>query len=138
MKKFIALAIAVIMIAALAVPAFAATSGETDVTYTVGESYVLTVPATLTVGGAAGKLVVSDYNVLAENNVVVTASGEFKLTSEDAEGEYAYALNATTFTFADDGEQDVTATWGENEAPTAAGTYEDTITFTGAIVAAAQ
>ena len=133
MKKFIALAIAVIMIAALAVPAFAATSGSTEVTYTVGESYVLTVPATLTVAGAAGKLVVSEYNVLDTNNVVVTATGEFALN-----GEYDYELTATEFTFDADGEQDVAAVWGENEAPTAAGTYEDTITFTGAIVAAAE
>ena len=50
MKKFIALAIAVVMLATLALPTFAATSGSTTVKYTVGETYTLTVPAEITVG----------------------------------------------------------------------------------------
>ena len=148
MKKIIALAIAVLMLAALAVPAFAAAgsdtinaTGDTTVTYTVGNSYVLTVPANITVGGAAGKIAVSEYNVITAKKVSVAATSEegFVLTTTngDTEGTYTYELNSNTFTFTADGEQDVTATWADEvTAPTVAGDYSDIVTFTATIVAA--
>ena len=135
MKKFIALAIAIVMLAALAVPAFAATSGTTEITYTVGESYVLTVPATLTVGGASGNLTVSDYNLLDTHMVEVSVAATAWTL-----GEKAFKLNAVTAdgaiaTFDANESVEVAATFVDG-APTAAGTYTTTVTFSGAIVAA--
>ena len=132
MKKFIALAIAILMLTTLAVPAFAADSGTTQITYTVGDSYTLTVPSEITVAGTAAAIAVSEYNVVDAKQVKVTATsaGEWKLNDT-----YAYVLNETEFTFDDNGSQNVSAAWDEGTvAPTAAGTYTDTVTFTGSIV----
>lgn len=133
MKKFIALAIALVMLVALAVPAFAATSGTTPVTYTVGETYAVVVPEALVVEGDAAEVGVSAINVNAGNAVKITAtSTEWKLN-----GTYAYELSETEFTFTEVATEEVSATWAEDTvAPTAAGTYTDTVTFTGSIVAA--
>ena len=134
MKKFIAMALVLVMMAVLGIPAVAATTGTTEVTYTVGESYVLTVPATLTVDGADGDLTVSDYNVLAANQVKVSVSAPtWKL------GDKAYKLNEVTAdgviaTFTENGTVKVAATFVDG-APTAAGTYNENVTCTGAIVA---
>ena len=132
MKKFIALAIAVLMLAALAVPAFAATTGSTTVTYTVGEGYELTVPATLNLNDTmTGEIEVSGYNLLATNKVTVTATSTWKL-NDTAETEFQ--LDATTFDFEADGTEEFTVSW-KTAAPDVAGTYNGTVTFTGAIVA---
>ena len=140
MKKFIALALALVMLAALAVPAFAF-EDQTDstlVTYTVGESYVFEVPATLTVGGAAGNIEVSDYNVLSTNKVQVSVEiAAWTLgAGEDAK---AFKLNELTAngviaSFEDDGTEALTATFVAG-APAVAGTYTQTANFTAAIVA---
>ena len=69
MKKLIALAIALIMLATLALPTFAATTGSTTVKYTVGETYTLTVPAEITVGDETTNIAIAvgDYNILSTN-----------------------------------------------------------------------
>ena len=133
MKKFIALAIAIVMLAALAVPAFAATSGQTEITYTVGESYVLTVPATLTVGGESGNLTVSDYNVLAANKVQVSVQATAWTLGEKAYKLNEVAADGVIASFTENGNVAVAATFVDG-APIAAGTYSTTVTFNGAIV----
>lgn len=137
MKKFIALAIAVLMLAALAVPAFAATTGSTTLTYTVGEGYELTVPATLNLNTTmTGAIEVSGYNLLATNQVKVTATSETEWKLNDAAAT-EFELDKTEFYFTANGTQNFTVDWAE-DAPSVAGTYNGTITFTGAIVLAAQ
>lgn len=135
MKKFIALAIAVVMLAALAVPAFAATEGSTTVQYTVGETYTLTVPATIDVKTTQTIAVaVSDYNLLATNNVSVAATSTWKM-NDTAQTEFQ--LDETEFVFDGNESQDATFSW-KTAAPSVAGSYTGSITFTGSIVAAAQ
>ena len=131
MKKFIALAIAVLMLATLAVPTFAK---DVDVTYTVDEEYTVTIPDALTFGTEDSVSVVGNV----ETAKVITVTGDFEL------GECAYALvdaegaaiegalltsgpgatvnTVVTFNTAWVGE--------DNEGPAAAGTYTDTLTFT--------
>ena len=135
MKKFIALAIAIVMLAALAVPAFAATSGTTEITYTVGQSYELTVPASLTVGGDAGNITVSNYNLLADKMVQVSVAATAWTLGEKAYKLNAVAADGVIATFEANNSVEVAATF-VNDAPTAAGTYTTTVTFTGAIVSA--
>ena len=141
MKKFIALAIAVVMLAALAVPAFAATfteeSAETDaevtVTYAVDEGYTVTIPDALTFGTAATVSVVGNI----ENAKIITVTGAFTLGGAayalvDSEGEAfdGTILTSSTGATVNDSVSINTAWVGEdNNGPAAAGTYTDTLTF---------
>ena len=134
MKKFIALAIAVVMLAALAVPAFAAPKeeGSIQVSYTVGETYVVTLPGDLTVGKAAGSLKVTEYNLYGGNKLVITATSA---NSWKLNGTVPYELNDTTFEFTANGTEEVSASWAEGTTvPTVAGNYVDTVTFSSEIV----
>lgn len=127
MKKFIALAIAVLMLATLAVPAFA---DDCVVKYSVGEAYTLVVPAELTVtanGGETLTVALEDVNVVTAKTVSVAgtfALGEkaFKLGDLTAAGT---VIAATT----EDASADLAFAWVDG-APTAAGTYQTTLTFT--------
>ena len=132
MKKFIALAIAVVMLAILALPTFAATSGSTTVKYTVGETYTLTVPAEITVGAETTNLAitVSDYNLLDTNKVCVTADSTWQM-SDAAKTEFKLDKNSFDFTAA--ATQNAVFSW-KTAAPTVAGSYTGTISFTSSIV----
>ena len=133
MKKLIALAIAVLMIATLAVPAFAATTGSTTVKYTVGETYTLTVPAEITVGAETTNLAitVSDYNLLDTNKVSVKADSTWKMNDAAAT---EFKLDKTDVDFTAAATQNVVFSW-KTAAPAVAGSYTGTITFNSSIIA---
>ena len=133
MKKLIALAIAVLMIATLAIPAFAATTGSTTVKYTVGETYTLVVPAEITAGNDTTNIAITvgDYNLLDTNKVCVKADSTWVMNDAAAT---EFKLDKTDVDFEANGTQNVVFSW-KTAAPTVAGSYTGTITFTGAIVA---
>ena len=143
MKKIIALAIAVLMLATLAVPAFAATitteqSGDVTVTYEVSENYTITIPGDVDFGDEMTVSVVGNV----ENAVTVSVVSEngWEL------GDKAYSLKSGA-----QFDQDVTTSavlvsdtgatvnssivfktvWTDG-APAAAGTYTDKLTFSAA------
>ena len=133
MKKLIALAIAVLMIATLAVPAFAATTGSTTVKYTVGETYTLVVPAEITAGNDTTNIAITvgDYNLLATNKVSVKADSTWKMNDAAAT---EFQLDKTSFDFTAAATQNAVFSW-KTAAPSVAGTYTGTISFTSSIVA---
>ena len=76
MKKLIALVIAIVMMAALAVPAFAATvtaagSSNTEVSYEPSASYTVTIPDSATIGSTA---------TVSVSNAVLAANTQIKIT----------------------------------------------------------
>ena len=140
MKKFIALALALVMLAALAVPAFAATkTASTVISYSVGETYEISIPETLNVNDSQTLTVKTTAVNVDEANVVEVAitAGAFKL------GGKAYKLgditaagaDAVVISAAEDKTENLTFAWVDG-APTQASVeaYTDTITFTAAIV----
>ena len=132
MKKFIALAIAVVMLATLALPTFAATSGSTTVKYTVGETYTLTVPAEITVGDETTDIAITvgDYNLLSTNKVTVTADSTWKMSDAN---NTEFELDKTSFDFTAAATQNAVFSW-KTAAPAVAGSYTGTISFTSSIV----
>ena len=82
MKKFLALALVVIMISAFAMPAFAKSESQIQITFdptAQWEKYVIEVPDTLTLGGAAGQIVVSQYENFKEGHcLMVDVVSDFK------------------------------------------------------------
>ena len=133
MKKLIALAIAVLMIATLAIPAFAATTGSTTVKYTVGETYTLVVPAEITAGNDTTNIAITvgDYNLLDTNKVCVKADSSWKMSDAAAT---EFKLDKTDVDFEANGTQNVVFSW-KTAAPAVAGSYTGTITFNSSIVA---
>ena len=133
MKKFIALAIAILMLATLALPTFAATTGTTTVKYSVGETYTLVVPAEITASDDTTEIAIAvdDYNLLSTNKVTVTADSNWKMN--DA-ANTQFKLDKTTFDFDADATQNAVFSWVSG-APIVAGSYTGTISFTSAIVA---
>ena len=133
MKKLIALAIALIMLATLALPTFAATTGSTTVKYTVGETYTLVVPAEITVGDDTTNIAITvdDYNLLSTNKVTVTTDSTWKMN--DA-ANTKFELDKYTFDFTAEATQNAVFSW-ETAAPSVAGSYTGTITFNSSIVA---
>ena len=139
MKKIIALAIAVVMIAALSVPCFAATAGTTTIEYTVGETYDLVVPSKVVLlkdGEAEGTVEVKDCALIEGHQVVVTAESEWKLNDVD---ETEFQFDETEFNFTEAGTKTFKVSF-VNGAPTvpAVDPYTATVTFTGAIEVAPQ
>ena len=149
MKKFIALAIAVLMLAALAVPAFAQEqdiaengSGRVEVTYTVGESYSVIIPAAMTMETAADVKVVG--HVASAKAISVASENGWKLKKGNDEAEYKLVkiveqqettLDTTAAILVSETGDNVNskvtikAVW-KTSAPQAMGTYTDTLTFT--------
>lgn len=143
MKKFIALAIAVVMLAALAVPAFAANINDdanVEISYTVDENYTVTIPDDCAFGAAMAVTVAG--NIEDAKVVSVTSANSWKMIDEAA-NEAAYSLKTgenfdeavtTTALLTSDTGATVNNTvnfktvWTDG-APTAAGTYTDTLTF---------
>lgn len=142
MKKFIALALALVMMTVLAVPAFAAEpqTGTTTISYNVGETYTLTVTESLTVskdGGEKITVAISDVNVATGNKVQVTISdGNFTLGGSAYKLGDITAKGATVIESNTNQSQDLAFAWVSG-APTQASTspYTDTLTFTAQIVA---
>ena len=133
MKKLIALAIALIMLATLALPTFAATTGSTTVKYTVGETYTLTVPAEITVGDETTNIAITvgDYNLLSTNKVTVTADSTWKMSDAN---NTEFKLDKTSFDFTAAATQNAVFSW-KSGTPSVAGSYTGTISFTSSIVA---
>ena len=148
MKKFIALAIAVVMLAALAVPAFATdyestagdATGSTVVTYGVGSSYILVVPATVAVG-SSDTFGVKEVNILATEEITVEIATEGELvdvTDEENvfEGAFSIKVNndadTASVTYTDDDTNDTIAIIA-GTLPQDAGSYTGAITFTASI-----
>ena len=152
MKKIIALVIAIVMMAAIAVPAFAAEldaagDAETTVRYQVTGSFTVEIPETIVLpadveGTSEAVNLVITANREADKTVTVTvaSANEYKLNGEET---LAYELYAGESLI--DSEEDVVATttamqtvtvaltakWAEGSVvPVAAGTYSDTLTFT--------
>ena len=171
MKKLIALAIAIIMIAALAVPTFAQVTetagtakiyfeaenenvdgpgedpqnpvvGTTTVSYTVAETFTVVIPDLITVNAVSGEKlsVETNFNTDKTLRVTVRSANEFKLNGDEA---LLYELNVdgskveqngtviTTSEAQSDAEVTITANFASGiTPPSAAGRYEDTLTFT--------
>ena len=146
MKKFIALAIAVLMLATLAVPAFATQSVTPDnatledvvVTYEIAEEYSIEIPAAIDF--ETGANVVYEGNFEADKTVSVASANGWEVKRDGDEDGVAYVLTAgeteTTDVVAEiaagvNEETTVALTfdWAD-AAPETAGTYTDTLTFT--------
>ena len=156
MKKFIALAIAVLMLATLAVPAFAVESADgsnqtanTTVQYTVGEKFTVTIPASIDLPDGANKTVaitVEELNMIDGSTFSVTCAESVNLT-DTAEGDAVIVVNLTddalvwTENVVPEGAEEadtavannLTVAWATGAAPTVAGTYTGQVTFTAAI-----
>ena len=142
MKKFIALAIAVVMLAALAVPAFATQTADnsTKITYGVPESYEFSVPATLDFDGEDDVITVtvSKLNKKDASVLTVTAPTELELIAADAEGTPStFVVFGAAVTFEENvidttATKDISVSW-KTAAPTISGTYEGTVTFTATL-----
>ena len=146
MKKFIALVIAIVMMAAIAVPAFAVneTTGDTVVTYTTEDSYTVTIPATLAFDGTENLSIVANYANDVTITVTVDDEEAFLLSGNEATYAYVLKVDGTAVeagdTVAQTTEAQGTATvaltcaWAEDvTAPEQAGTYTDTLTFNVAV-----
>lgn len=149
MKKIISLALAVLIIAAMSVTAFAAEikqdtenkTGSTDITYTATESYVVIIPESMTVGTTA---TVEADNILIGYNkqltVSVSSQNEWKLKNNDDGLGYTLHIgetgvtstNNTVLTAAsgDTVSKTLSVTIDPNQSPKYAGNYTDTLTFT--------
>lgn len=158
MKKIIALAIAIVMMAALAVPAFAAPTvltnnpgtGNMTVTYAVTGEYTVTIPDAavvdsddVTVSVAAGALLASGTQIKVTVSpstgnawtLVNSADEEDTLAYTIKNGENAIAVGGTVLTHAagKTAATEVALSFDLVNAATKAGTYSQTITFTVAV-----
>ena len=148
MKKIIALVIAIVMMAAIAVPAFAAneTSGDTTVTYTTANSYTVNIPGTLAFDGTADLSIIANYAEDVTITVSIADTVDFTLTGPGGDYEYVLKVAGEAVEAGDDVAQTteaqgtatvaLTCAWAEGvTAPSQAGTYTDTITFNVATAA---
>ncbi|MBE6600497.1 MAG: hypothetical protein E7640_04800 [Ruminococcaceae bacterium] len=156
MKKALSLAFALVLVFALAVPAFAGTivaddgTAEATVTYAVTEGWEVTVPAsiTATTATATGANNVTISGKLADGaSVAVTVSGSGELTLVDGEETLDYTLYVNGAEY-----EDVIATLQAGTASVGAlleaivvepagavaGSYTDTLTFTASYTPAAE
>ena len=151
MKKLFALILTVAMLATASVAAFAAntTGGSTEVSFNVDPTYIITIPATVSLQRVEDNGTVTyenDYTLTAEAGVrlkkgeyiEVTVESDFTMTT-DEEATLVYAITAggnavenngvvAEFT-TDKTEQTATIHISAND-PDYAGEYKDTVTFT--------
>jgi len=100
MKKFLALALAIIMMAAIAVPAFAATIDETTnpqtatttVTYGVSQSYVVTVPDAVDFAQGNTKTA-----TVSASEVVIPGNRKLQVAIASAAGEYTVPNSSVVY-----------------------------------------
>ena len=141
MKKIIALAIAVLMLATLAVPAFAQ---DVTVTYEVEGEYSVTIPADITLDpeqavtlnvAASGMLAIGQTLTVAVssenyNEGWFVKSGNVVLEYSIKNGEDDVANNATVLTWdAEDTAPSVDLSLAVVDEGTQIGIYTDTLTF---------
>ena len=157
MKKLFALILAVALMATISVTAFAAeigpganaSQGSTEVSFNVDPTYIVTIPATVTLNKVEDNGTVTyenDYTLTAQAGVrlkkgeyiEVTVASDFEMTTtEGATLDYAItaenaavANNGVVAKFATDkAEQTATIHIAAND-PDYAGEYKDTVTFT--------
>lgn len=165
MKKLFALILTVCLLASMSVTAFAAeigpganaSQGSTEVSFKVDPTYIVTIPATVTLNKVEDNGTVTyenDYTLTAQAGVrlkkgeyiEVTVASDFEMTTtEGATLDYAItaenaavANNGVVAKFATDkAEQTATIHIAAND-PDYAGVYKDTVTFTVAVKVAAN
>lgn len=154
MKKILSLTLVLTMVLTMSVTAFAAEidmntnnkTGSTEITYTVSDSYVVTIPDSMTVGTNAS-VSVSNVTIAKGYDLAVSVSSNqynngWKLKNNDDAIGYslkinneAVANNGTVLT-AESGVSTsitlVTALAG-NKSPKYSGSYTDTLTFSVAV-----
>lgn len=164
MKKLFALILAITMLAAMSVTAFAAEidqdtaapkEGETLVSFNVDPTYTVTIPATVTLEKQEADGVVTyenDYTITADAGVrlkkneyiEVTVASDFEMTTtEGATLTYAItadgneiANNGVVAEFDTDKQMQTSVIHIAANDPDFAGNYSDTVTFTIAVVSA--
>ena len=151
MKKLFALILTVAMLATASVAAFAAntTGGSTEVSFNVDPTYIITIPATVSLQRVEDNGTVTyenDYTLTAEAGVrlkkgeyiEVTVESDFTMTTDEG-ATLVYAITAGGNAVENDGvvaefttdktEQTATIHISAND-PDYAGEYKDTVTFT--------
>ena len=134
MKKFLALALVVIMLAVFAVPTFA---GDIQITFDPSakyETYSIVVPVELRVDGAAGQIEVTAYDLADKNRLMVDVVSDFKFG--DIEDAFAVKVNGTndSAVFFESTEETATVAAVSTENTPTAGEYEGYITYNCMIV----
>ena len=150
MKKLITVLLFVAMLATMAVPAFAAntTGGSAEIGFAVDPTYIVTIPATVTLDKKDAEGVITyenDYTLTAEAGLrlkmgeyieVTVATDNEMTTNEGATLAYTITKGGNAL------ENDVVATFTTDKAeqsstihitagdPDFAGDYKDTVTFT--------
>ena len=148
MKKFIALAVAVVVLAVLAVPAFAAldsSQGGTEVTYVNNEAYTytITVPEEVFINGGAAAIIISDYSLPNAFNLSValdTNGGNITDVATDVVTPNAFAieLNGSSeislVTFNGPEQSATVKAVSTQNTPTEPGDYVGYVTYTVEVV----
>ena len=150
MKKIITILLTVAMLATMSIPAFAAntTGGSAEIGFAVDPTYIVTIPATVTLDKKDAEGVITyenDYTLTAEAGLRLK-KGEYIEVAVATDNEMTTAEGATlAYTITKDGnalENDVVATFTTDKAeqsstihiaagdPDFAGDYKDTVTFT--------
>ena len=150
MKKFITILLTVAVLATMAVPAFAAntTGGSAEIGFAVDPTYIVTIPATVTLDKKDTEGVITyenDYTLTAEAGlrlkkgeyIEVTVATDNEMTTNEG-ATLAYTITkggnalendvVATFT-TDKAEQTATIHIAAND-PDYAGEYKDTVIFT--------
>ena len=165
MKKLFALILTVCLLASMSTSAFAAeigpganaSQGSTEVSFKVDPTYIVTIPATVTLNKAEDNGTITyenDYTLTAEAGVrlkkneyiEVTVASDFVMTTTEG-ATLAYSITAGGNAVATDGvvaefetdkaAQSTTIHIAAND-PDYAGEYKDTVTFTVAVKVAAN
>ena len=150
MKKIITILLIVAMLATMAISAFAAntTGGSAEIGFAVDPTYIVTIPATVTLDKKDAEGVITyenDYTITADAGMRLK-KGEYIEVTVATDNEMTTAEGATlAYTITKDGnalENDVVATFTTDKAeqsstihieagdPDYAGDYKDTVTFT--------
>ena len=150
MKKLMTILVAVAMLATLSVTALAAntTGGSAEIGFAVDPTYIVTIPATVTLEKKDAEGVITyenDYTLTADAGLRLK-KGEYIEVTVETDNEMTTAEGATlAYTITKDGEaleNDVVATFTTDKEeqsstihiaagdPDYAGDYSDTVTFT--------
>ena len=150
MKKIITILLAVVMLATMAIPAFAANTagGSAEIGFAVDPTYIVTIPATVTLekNEAEGVITYENDDTLTAEAGLRLKKGEYIEVTVATDNEMTTAEGATlAYAITKDGnalENDVVATFTTDKAeqtatihiaandPDFAGDYKDTVTFT--------
>ena len=154
MKKLLALILTVALMATMSVTAFAANTegGSTEVSFDVGSTYTVTIPAAVELQKEVDGNTVTyenDYTIGANAGVrlkkgeyiEVTVASDFEMTTEQGatldytitKGRDAVATGGVVATFGTDKNAQSTTIHIAANDPDYAGEYKDTVTFTVAV-----